>query len=97
MLVDVLLRYTAAMPEAEKRPAIERTRHWLSLPVQEPGLNRVVVAHGPNLAELMNYLPPEGTLLIFRPLGLDTRPSFEYLASVAPTQWDATLKALGLR
>lgn len=97
VLVDVLLRYTAAMPEAEKRPAIERTRHWLSLPVQEPGLNRVVVAHGPNLAELMNYLPPEGTLLIFRPLGLDTRPSFEYLASVAPTQWDATLKALGLR
>ena len=49
-------------------------------------------------ATLTTYLlPPEGTLLIFRPLGLDTRPSFEYLASVAPTQWDATLKALGLR
>lgn len=97
VLVDVSLRYAAAMPELEKRPAIERTRHWLSLPVVEKGLNRVVVAHGPNLAELMDYLPPEGTLLVFRPLGLQANPSFEYLASVTPTQWDAWFKTLGGR
>ena len=94
--VDAVLRYTAAMPAPEKRPAVDRTRYWLSLPVQEKGLNRVVVAHGPNLAELMNYLPPEGTLVIFRPLGLDATPSFEYLASVQPGQWDALLKTLGV-
>lgn len=95
--VDMALRYTAAMPELEKLPAIERTRYWLSLPVAEKGLNRVVVAHGPNLAEIMDYLPPEGTLLIFRPLGLQSKPSFEYLASVAPGQWGALLKTLGVR
>ena len=60
-------------------------------------MNRVVVAHGPNLAELMDYLPPEGTLLIFRPLGLQANPSFEYLASVAPGQWSAWLKTMGVR
>ena len=95
--VDVSLRYTAAMPELEKRPAIERTRYWLSLPVQEQGMNRVVVAHGPNMAELMNYLPPEGSLLIFRPLGLAAQPSFEYLASIDSGQWGALLKTLGLQ
>ena len=95
--VDMALRYTAAMPELEKRPAVERTRYWLSLPVAEKGLNRVVVAHGPNLAEIMDYLPPEGTLLIFRPLGLQAQPSFEYLASVAPGQWGELLKTLRLR
>ena len=97
VMVDVLLRYTAAMPTLEKRPAVERTRYWLSLPVVENGLNRIVVAHGPNLADLMNYLPPEGTLILFRPLGLDADPSFEYLASVAPGQWGTVLKTLGLR
>ena len=97
VLVDAQLRYTAAMPAAEKRPAVERTRYWLSLPVVEKGLNRVVVAHGPNLAEIMDYLPPEGTVLFFRPLGLDVVPSFEYLSSISPGQWDAALKALGLQ
>ena len=97
VLVDAQLRYTAAMPAAEKRPAVERTRYWLSLPVSDPGLNRVVAAHGPNLAEIMDYLPPEGTVLFFRPLGLEANPSFEYLSSISPGQWDAALKALGLR
>ena len=97
VMIDAALLYTAAMPELEKRPAVERTRYWLSLPVAEAGLNRVVVAHGPNLAEIMDYLPPEGTLLIFRPLGLQADPSFEYLASVAPGQWAELLKTLRLR
>ena len=97
VILDASLLYTAAMPALEKRPAVERTRYWLSLPVVEKGLNRVVVAHGPNLAEIMDYLPPEGTLLIFRPLGLQADPSFEYLASVAPGQWGALLKTLGVR
>lgn len=97
VLVDALLRYTAAMPDHEKRPAIERTRYWLSLPVLEKGLNRIVVAHGPNLAEIMNYLPPEGTLLIFRPLGPQASPGFEYLASVTPEQWGTLVRAGALR
>lgn len=97
VLVDALLRYTAAMPEHEKRPAIERTRYWLSLPVVEKGFNRIVVAHGPNLAEIMNYLPPEGTVLIFRPLGPQADPGFEYLASVAPEQWGPLVRTWGLR
>lgn len=92
--IDPALRYTAAMSEQEKRPAVQRTRHWLSLPLSEPALNRVVVAHGPNLAELIDYLPPEGTLVVFRPLGLQADPGFEYLASVELRQWEALLQAL---
>lgn len=92
--VDVALRYTAAMPEAEKAPAVERTRHWLSLPVEPGKTNRVVVAHGPNIAELMDYLPGEGTMILFRPLGPGR--GFEYLASITPSHWPTLLKALGL-
>lgn len=92
--VDVVLRYTAAMPEEEKRPAVVRTREWVSRVVGEAGLNRVVVAHGPNMAELMDYMPPEGTMIIFRPLG--EQAGFEYLASIEPPHWPALLRELGL-
>lgn len=90
--VDPTLRYTAAMPEAEKAPAVARTRAWISRKVEEPGLNRIVVAHGPNIAEIMDYLPPETTLVIFRPLGEEA--GFEYLASIEPHHWPVLLKAL---
>ncbi len=94
--VDVTLRYTAAMPTAEKAPAVMRTRELVSLPVETPGSNRVVVAHGPNMAEIMDYLPPEATLIIFKPLGLEHPPGFEYLASIEPIDWPVLLNALGL-
>ncbi|MBX9936606.1 MAG: histidine phosphatase family protein [Burkholderiaceae bacterium] len=93
--VDPMLRYTATMPTSEKKPAIARTKHWLSEKVPQAGTNRVVVAHGPNIAELMDYLPPEAALIIFRPLGSAAQPSFEYLASIEPQHWPALLTQLG--
>lgn len=90
--VDTPLRYTATMTTADKQPAVERTRYWISLPVETEGSNRVVVAHGPNVAELMEYLPPEATMVIFRPLGLDQ--GFRYVASIEPKHWPELLSAL---
>lgn len=89
--VDVDLRYTAAMPDLEKRPAVVRTLEWISKPVADPGYNRVVVAHGPNIAELMDYLPPENTLVFFKPLG---DQGFSYFASIEPSHWPKLLKEL---
>ena len=90
--VDPELRYTAAMPDAQKKPAVARTRYWLSLPVQDPQKNRVVIAHGPNIAEIMDYLPPEGGIILFRPKG---EAGFEYVASIEPRHWLPLLKEIG--
>lgn len=85
--VDNLLMYTANMTTDEKQPVVARTRALLSAPVAA-GSNRVLVAHAPNLMDLMGYFPkPEGTLVIFRPLG----DGFEYLGSIAPQQWKELL------
>lgn len=81
--IDELLRYTAAMTDDEKRPVIEHTGKMLSLPV-ESGANRMIVAHGPNLADLMDYFPAEGTLVIFSPLG---EAGYIYRASIPPELW----------
>ncbi len=93
--IDPDLRYTAAMPEAEKKPAVARTRYWLSEKITAPRSNRIVVAHGPNMAELIDYLPPEAGLVLFRPLGNGNEPGFEYLASIEPSHWPDLLSALG--
>lgn len=90
--VEEMLMYTAALTSEEKQPVLETTHRLLSQP-QPKGSNRVLVAHGPNLAEIINYFPPEGSLVIFRPLGKD---GFEYLASVLPDQWPELLAAKGL-
>jgi phosphohistidine phosphatase SixA len=83
--VDINLMYTAHLTSAQKVPIIARTRELLSTPVTEPGKNRVILAHAPNLADLMDYYPEtEGTMAIFRPLG---DAGFEYLASILPQQW----------
>ena len=42
----------------------------------------------------MDYMPPEGTMIIFRPLG--EQAGFEYLASIEPPHWPALLRELGL-
>lgn len=81
--VDELLRYTAAMTDDEKRPVIEHTDKMLSQPVAS-GANRMIVAHGPNLADLMDYFPSEGTLVIFSPLG---EAGYLYRASIPPELW----------
>ncbi len=85
---DHYLQYTAAMTDAEKAPVIARTRELLSKPVAA-GANRVVIAHGPNLADLMDYFPPEGTLVIFMPLD---NGNFLYRGSIHPDQWPALMK-----
>ena len=52
--------------------------------------NRLLVAHGPNLMDLMGYFPKEGTLVVLRPRG---RGHFDYVASFAPGLWPQVLPA----
>ena len=83
--VEDKLMYTAHLTSTEKIPVVAKTRELISRPV-EPGRNRILVAHAPNLADLMGYFPEtEGTVAVFRPLG-DGR--FQYLASILPGHWE---------
>lgn len=78
------LMYSGNMTTAEKQGAQAATRELLARPVN-PGQNRFVVGHAPNLADIMGYfIRPEGTMAVFRPKGLQ---GFEYLASVTPEEW----------
>lgn len=89
MQVAPLLMYTAHLTSVQKKPIIDNTRRLLSTPVA-PGSNRVVVAHAPNLADLLGYfVKPEGTMVVFAPLG---QGRFEYLASITPDDWAALLR-----
>ncbi len=81
--VDSDLMYTANMTSEEKKPNMEATRRLLSAPVAM-GSNRIIVAHAPNLADLIGYFPKEGTVVIFRPKGKD---GFDYIASIPPEYW----------
>jgi len=86
--VDPLLMYTANLTTEEKRPILENTRRLLSQPVPA-GTNRVVLAHAPNLADLMGYfVKPEGTAVIIQPLG---NRGFVYIASIPPRRWPELL------
>lgn len=87
--VDANLMYVANLTEEKKAPILRRTRQLLALPVAGGG-NRLVLAHAPNLMELMGYFPEEGTLVIFRPQG--ERQGFEYIASITPAAWAGLLK-----
>lgn len=83
------LRYTSNMTDEEKAVMMPQTRALLSRLVQGR-INRVLVAHAPNLMDIMGYFPkPEGTVVVFRPLG---DKGFEYVGSIAPQQWAALLK-----
>jgi len=78
------LMYTSNMSTKEKAPVLEMTRELLSRPV-EGKVNRVVVAHAPNLMDIFGYFPkPEATVVIFKPMG---DKNFKYIASIAPGQW----------
>ena len=85
--VDPNLMYVANFTDAEKAPIIANTRQLLSQPVPL-GSNRLVLAHAPNLMDLIGYFPKEGTLVVFKPQG----NGFEYVASVLPTAWADLLK-----
>lgn len=87
--IDPLQMYTASLTAAERLPINERTATLLSQAVF-PGLNRVIVAHGPNIAEIMDYFPDEGTLVIFRPSGQD----YHYLASVRIEDWSTLIELI---
>lgn len=87
--VENLLMYTAHLTSEQKVPIVAKTRELISTPVAEPGRNRMLVAHAPNLADLMGYFPEvEGTVVVFRPLG---DGAFEYLASILPEDWERLL------
>jgi len=83
-VVDKNLMYVANFTDSEKAPIIANTRRLLSMPVIG-GSNRLVLAHAPNLMELMGYFPKEGTLVIFRPRG--EKDGFDYIASISPALW----------
>ena len=88
--VENLLMYTAHLTSEQKAPVVAKTRELISTPVSEPGFNRMLVAHAPNLADLMGYFPEvEGTVVVFRPLG---NGEYEYLASILPGDWDGLLE-----
>jgi len=82
------LMYTANMTTEEKKPILEATRRLLATSVTN-GSNRIIVAHAPNLADVMGYFPKEGTVVIFLPKG---GYSFEYIASIPPEAWHNLLK-----
>ncbi len=84
--LDPMLMYTSHLTTAEKQPIVENTRKYLSEPVPA-GRNRVLVAHGPNMADVMGYfVKPEGTVVVLQPRG---NGKFDYLASITPTEWAA--------
>ncbi|HIJ90453.1 MAG: histidine phosphatase family protein [Desulfobulbaceae bacterium] len=83
------LMYTSNLTAAEKVPRIENTRRLLSAPVPA-GSNRVIVAHAPNLMDVIGYFPtPEAVVVVFKPLGAK---GFEYVASIPPDQWAELVK-----
>ena len=89
--VDANLMYTANLTSAQKAPVLAKTRELLATPVTA-GSNRVIVAHGPNLMDLIGYFPKEGTLVIFRPQGARSGGAFQYVGSVAPGAWPELLR-----
>lgn len=87
--MDVNLMYTANLTTAEKQPVLAGTRRLLAMPVDK-GSNRLIVAHAPNMADLIGYfVKPEGTVVVILPLGGDR---FEYVASIHPAMWPQLLR-----
>lgn len=82
------LMYTANLTSEQKKPVLAATREILSRPV-EAGKNRVIVAHAPNMADLIGYfVKPEGTVVVIRPRGAG---QFDYIASIHPDMWERLL------
>lgn len=91
---ELNLMYPANMTSEEKKPVVAMTRQLLSAPVAR-GTNRVLVAHAPNLADVMGYyVKPEGTVVVIRPLGAGR---FDYVGSIHPDMWPRLLGSLKTR
>lgn len=87
--VENNLMYTAHLTSAQKEPVLAKTRELLSRPLPEAGKNRVLVAHAPNVADLIGYFPEtEGTVIVFRPLN---EGRFDYVMSILPKEWPELL------
>lgn len=83
--LEYLLKYSSNMPSSAKKPALAYLREQLLKPVPA-GSNRVIVAHAPNLMDLIGYFPtPETTVVVFR----QTPQGFTYAASIHPDDWAA--------
>ncbi|CUW41092.1 conserved protein of unknown function (Phosphoglycerate mutase family 52-178) [Magnetospirillum sp. XM-1] len=87
LIADENLGYPGNMTAEEKRPIVARTQALLSA-LPAAGENTVVVAHAPNLMEVIGYFPPEGAVVIFKPEG-DGR--FAYVATITPAHWNDLL------
>jgi phosphohistidine phosphatase SixA len=78
------LMYSANMTSAEKQPRLEALKALLVKPVPR-GSNRVLLAHAPNLADLIGFfVKPEGTVVVFSQQGAR---GYEYVASIHPASW----------
>lgn len=88
LLIDKNLIYTANLTDAQKAPIIANTRRLLAAAVA-PGSNRLLVAHAPNLMDLIGYFPKEATLVVFRPRN---DGGFDYVGSIPPGLWPALLR-----
>lgn len=86
--VDPLLMYVGNFTAARKAPVIAHTKALLSDPPPR-GSNRLLLAHAPNLMELIGYFPKEGTLVIFQPQGPQ---GMSYLGSIPPDHWERLLR-----
>lgn len=88
-MVKPQLMYTANLTQAEKQPILAATRQLLATPVVGKS-NRVVLAHAPNLFDLMGYfVAQEGTVVVIEPLGGN---DFRYVASIPPARWRELLR-----
>ncbi len=82
-LVEPLM-YSANMTSDEKKPRLEALKGLLTKPVPA-GSNRVLLAHAPNLADLIGFfVKPEGTVVVFSQSG---PAGYEYVASIHPETW----------
>lgn len=91
---EPLLAYSAYLTTEEKKPLLAGLHALLAAPVA-PGTNRVIIAHAPNMADLIGYfVKPEGTIAVFRPL---PGSQFEYLGSIPPSLWGSLLASPGGR
>lgn len=83
------LMYSANMTSDEKKPRLEALAKILGTPVPA-GSNRVLVAHAPNLADLIGFfVKPEGTVVVFTQNG---NGGYEYVASIHPKMWAELLR-----
>lgn len=90
-VINENLMYTSNLTSKEKVPRIANTNRLLSTPVPA-GTNLILVAHAPNLMDVMGYfLKPEASIVVFKPLG---KQGYEYIATIAPHHWQDLLGKL---